>query len=115
MQAYIYHNLLRLGYVVRGEVGTKCGTCRFDLVVYQNGRPVRIIEIKKQKKAPGNKFTKRAVRWRQSEQFSRYGEFGLPVDTILGLSQAHGYIAALENGGGFSRELPPPLTTTRGL
>ena len=113
VQAYVYHHLLRLGYAVRGEVGTRCGTCRFDLVVYQNGRPARVIEIKKQKRAAGNKFVKRATRRENRNQLSRYSEFGLPVDTVCGMAAARGYIAALENGGGFSRELRLPLVAAK--
>ena len=90
IQAIIYAGLLALGYAVRGEVPTRCGTCAFDLVVYRDDKPIRIIETKKKRAAIGKR-----------KQVRRYAKFGVPVDLVCGMSQARGYVSRVEHEGGF--------------
>ena len=89
IQAYLYHALASLGYTVRGEVTTRCGTCRFDLVAYYCGSPVRIIEVKKGK---GRHPNPGALQRKREKQLARYRVFGVPVDGVFSLSKAREYV-----------------------
>ena len=94
IQAYLYCELRRLGYDVRGEVSTKDGDCRFDLVVFANKKPVRIIEVKSCRK-----------RYR-SRQLEQYRAYGIKVLSVCGMSEAIELVRrASVNGGRHSLPL----------
>lgn len=96
VQMFLCNSLNSLGYVARGEVMAKCRTCRFDIVVYKDSMPVRIIEVKKQKvrKKRTSVFTdpKSVIR----EQVERYKHYGLGVDLVCGMNDAKKYIKRVE-------------------
>lgn len=103
VQAYVYHELKRLGLLVRGEVKSRCGTCRFDLVVFVGNRPVRIIEVKKGRPALGTKTANAQIKKTRARQIRQYGKFGIPVDSIVAMRQARIYVEHVERTG----SLPP--------
>ena len=90
VQAYLYNELQKLGYVVRGEVRwfdpeTRIH-CRFDLVIYDGDAPYWIIEVKPH--APG----KRKMNLEDTRQGRRYRLFGIPVTFIYGISDATDFL-----------------------
>lgn len=103
IQAFLFSELQRLGYQVRGELSTKCKSCRFDLLVSKDGVILRIIEVKKHRNAhsAASSFfgdcgkVKRA--WRS--QVNRYSMFGITVDIVGAMSNAREYIAKIEKIG----------------
>lgn len=93
IQAFLYLELKKLGFVVRGEVATKCGTCVFDIVVYQSEKPVRILEVKKYRKPVGaTRIDKRKAAKSRADQLARYSAFGVPVDLVCTISNAKEYV-----------------------
>lgn len=87
IQAYLYCELRRLGYDARGEVTTKDGDCRFDLVIFCAGRPVRIIECKRSRKQY------------RSRQIEQYGLYQVKVVSVCGKEQAKQLIAKAAAAG----------------
>lgn len=90
IQAFLYFELRRLGYNVRGEVGTYHSKAKFDLVIYdrkKSGRfPLRIIEVKKQRRS-------REAHTKSGSQIHRYYEdYGVPVDLVGGMDEAESYL-----------------------
>lgn len=83
VQAFLYTGLKNLGLDVRGEVSASGG--KFDLVIYDAGKPSRIIEVKK-----GG-----AKRCALIQVFEYRENFGLPVDLVIGMNQAIEYIAKI--------------------
>lgn len=85
VQAALFSSLRNNGFDVRGEVKW-CGpaqknarreTCRFDLVIYKDAKPVHIVEVKA---APmTHKVGVEATR-----QGNRYRHFGVPVTFVYG-------------------------------
>lgn len=104
IQSFLYEGLKQLGYTVHGEVGTRCGTCVFDLVVVIDDRPARIIEMKKDR-ARGDKITKRRTVRARAAQVSRYASFGVPVDTVCSMREAKSYLEKVKEHG-----FAPPMT-----
>ena len=87
VQAYLYWELLKIGYTVRGEVGVHKGKARFDLAIYNPSDlryPIRIVEVKK----------RRGKAAQQSHRY--YTDFGIPVDVIGGMKSAERYLAAIQ-------------------
>jgi hypothetical protein len=83
IQAFLYQQLRDMGYLVRGEVTTKKGRARFDLVIFSPGKrfPLRIIEVKKRhSRGTGNQVNR------------YYSEFGVPVDLVGGMDSAREYL-----------------------
>lgn len=78
IQAYLYAELQRLGYVVRGEVVGASG--RVDLVVFDGGVPVRVLEVKARlvNQQHGNTKAKRVA-----EQLARYRDDWCPATVLL--------------------------------
>jgi hypothetical protein len=113
VQAYLYEQLRSLRHNVRGEIKTKCGTCRFDLVVVEDGRPVRLIEVKKGQPPINLKKVVRAVKHSRRKQIARYEQFGLPVDSVCGLAEAKQYVeqVRLHRGWPETPSKAPPKTT----
>jgi len=96
IQAYIYHELKRLGYDVRGEVGQ--GDSRFDLVVFDADKlPIRVIEVKKYRPFY-SKMPRASIRMESRDrdsnrlQLRKYDRFGIRVDVIAGMPNAEKYI-----------------------
>jgi hypothetical protein len=93
VQAALFSALRNAGAEIRGEVkwcedrikGKRRETCRFDLVLYRDGVPVRILEIKCS-----------AVRHKNgvesTRQGSRYRHFGVPVTFIYGSEDAEQFV-----------------------
>ena len=84
VQAFIYNELRSHGIVVRGEVRTRCGSCKFDLVVYCPLRRARVIIETKN----GRSVTARLGRVKTRAQVRRYSEYGLPVLVVRGMKEA---------------------------
>lgn len=98
VQSYLYSSLLALGWKVRGELKTRCRSCRFDLVVFDDqNKPVRIIEVKRRKSRIN------AAKRGDRRQAARYREFGIPVDLVRGMEEAERYIEVVRSGS-----LPKP-------
>lgn len=93
VQAFVYSELRRIGWNVRGEVPTFAHKARFDLVVYDNmDEPIRIIEVKCERRS-----AKRGTR--SGDQIGDYYDFyGVPVDLVCGMSEARKYIARCAAG-----------------
>lgn len=108
IQSFLYEGLKQLGYTVRGEVGTRCGTCVFDLVVVIEDRPARIIEVKKER-AHGDKITKRRTGRARAAQVSRYASFGVTVDTVCAMREAKAYLEKIKAHGFGPVVTPQPL------
>ncbi len=96
IQAFLYAGLDTMGCFVRGEVGTKCGSCVFDLVIYNGATPVQIIEVKKNRRPAcfGKAGKKRAMRQRLS-QIERYKAFGVPVAAVSSMSEAEEFLKTM--------------------
>lgn len=94
IQAYLYCELRRLGYDVRGEVATKDGDSRFDLVVFSKQRPVRIIEVKS--------CHKRC----RAKQLDQYRTYGIKVLAVCGMKEAQELI---QRASGAGARTPLPL------
>lgn len=99
IQAYLFGELIRLGYHVRGEVATKCGTCVFDLVIYRDRVPIRIIEVKKCAAIGCTRKARRSEQRKRESQVDRYSAFGVPVDSVCNLSSAKDYIVQVSVSG----------------
>jgi hypothetical protein len=91
IQAYLYCELRRFGYDARGEVSTKDGDCRFDVVVFVGRKPRRIIEVKKSRKQY------------RSKQIEYYRSYGVKVVSVCGMEQAKELIRK----AGAARKGPP--------
>jgi hypothetical protein len=88
VQAYVYSELQRMGWAVRGELSPKTLNCRFDIVVFdKHGRAIRIIELKKRKSVDALDQDNRTL------QIEKYSQFGIPVTTIKGMSEARHFIS----------------------
>lgn len=94
IQAYVYWKLKEAGHDVRGCVGTKTLTDVFDIVFFDDGRPKRIIEVKKHAKSSR---ARRLARGNTRDQVERYKEFGIPVDLITGMEAAIKYVLAFQD------------------
>ena len=78
---FLYKELKDKGLDVRAEVTSKNLASRFDLVIFEDKIPIRIIEVKRgknTKKTPG--------------QLSKYREYGVPVDFVRGIAEAEKYV-----------------------
>lgn len=112
VQSYLLYELRAMGFDARAEVSA--GTCRMDIVIFESKHPIRIIEIKKQRRKKDDKF-----RWRgrkvhsqgpmvHAKQLAKYSRFGVRVDLVAGADNARKYINQIR--GGFSH-LPIDLAT----
>lgn len=92
VQAYIYNSLCELGLVVKGEVvyetsrrktkdKTRGEKCRFDLVIYENRKAIRIIEVKARQVSHKNGLE-------ATRQSRKYRSFGVPVTFVYGIDDA---------------------------
>ena len=108
IQSYLYQQLLRLGYNVRGEVSSN--RSRFDLVVFRGGKePIQIIEVKKSRPGRTGGFgrggrLRKAIQCRQDKervdkQLEKYKKTGVPLKLICGMAKAKRYIEAVKGGG----------------
>ena len=97
VHAELFVRLRDLGFDVRGEVNWKSKkkeagrkmTCRFDLVVYDDGKPAHIIEIKS---APID----HRDGLENTRQGRRYRMFGVPVTFVYGMEEARAVIDLLK-------------------
>lgn len=89
IQAYLFAKLKAAGFDVRGEVQVHGmfglrkakASCRFDIVIYENGVATLIIEVKA--RVVNHKSTVDDTR-----QGKRYTTFGVPVWFVYGMSDA---------------------------
>jgi hypothetical protein len=89
IQAYIYNTLRAKGFDVRGEVTSRRGSAILDLVVFDNRRPVLIIEVKPS--APKRNWARVKVLIPENiqEQLDDYRRiFGLEVRLVSGMVHA---------------------------
>lgn len=89
VQSFLFEELKRLGYAVRGEVVTYARKARFDIAIYnQHGErfPVRIVEVKRRRRSAmsGSSSGRQVHRY--------YDDFGVPVDLVGGLKEARRYL-----------------------
>ena len=88
VQAYLWNELRKLGVNARGEVKTqhsKRTWVRFDIAIFDNGKLIWIIEIKRNP-------IKHKTTWEDTRQGKRYNEFGVPVNIIYGMPQAQEFL-----------------------
>jgi hypothetical protein len=100
VQAFLYCELRRLGFDARGEVSTRDGDCRFDIVVFSGRRAVRIIEVKGEQKA----F--------RSLQIRQYENYRVKVVSICGMDEAR---ALLVRAAAATPRRPLTLNTDFGI
>jgi hypothetical protein len=84
VQATIWHGLRELGIHARGEIKTKFAgraQVRFDIAVFDSGKLIGIIEIKK---SPIQHQTS----WEGTRQGYRYSQFQVPLRIVYGMEQA---------------------------
>lgn len=101
IQSFLFEQLKRLGFHVRGEVTTKCGSCVFDLVVFDDHQPIRVIEVKKGRRPSGfvSKAGKRMAMQKRNDQLERYRLFGAQVDLVCSIEAAKQYIETVRKVG----------------
>lgn len=91
VQAFLWSGLKSLGIDVRGEVRWQQKKprihCRFDLVIYEEAKAVRIIEVKA---AP----VKHKHGLHNTRQGTRYCKFGVPVTFVYGMSDAQEFLGS---------------------
>lgn len=93
VQSNLYQTLSSLGFKVRGELRTRCGTARFDLILFSDcGKPTMIIEVKRCSKDYRTKINTKQTR---REQLTKYKEFGIPVRVVNGAKEAQNLIDEL--------------------
>ena len=85
VQAHIYSVFKERGFDIRGEVkarlkGTR-ETCRFDLVIFTDGEPSSIIEVKRRHRKHKHGLEK-------TRQARRYRQFGVPCYFVYGIDDA---------------------------
>lgn len=89
VQAFLYTDLLEAGFDVRGEVPWRNKkarmSCRFDVVIYEFGRPVWIVEVK------ARPVSHRTV-VEDTRQGRRYRMFGVPVTFVYGPEDAQRFV-----------------------
>ena len=93
VQAFLYCELARLGYFVRGELSAHGMKARFDLAIFSCSRdwaPSRIIEVKKKKRSLSGKTASGS----QIAQY--YADFGIPVDAVFGMKDAERYLEKIQ-------------------
>lgn len=94
IQATLWVGLRALGINARGEVKTKFAgrsQVRFDVAVFETGGLVGVLEIKREGKQLGTD-------WTTTRQGQRYGQFGVPVRLVRGMSDAEAAIEDARNG-----------------
>lgn len=99
IQAYLFHHLNALGFDTRGEISSRCATCIFDLVVYLDRKPIRIIEVKRSKAKTSVAAHCRKVTKAREKQLDRYGKFGVPVDSVVAMREAKIYVDIVREKG----------------
>ena len=84
VQATIWHGLREIGINARGEVKTRFAgraQVRFDIAIFEAGKLVGIIEIKKSQ-------IQHQTTWEETRQGYRYQQFRVPVRVVYGIAQA---------------------------
>jgi len=102
VQAWLYSALQAAGFNVRGEVVTKTGlsqrgfkVARFDLVIFRNGVPQMIIEVKDKPRSDGQINV-------EGRQYKKYTAFGIPLAYARGMDEAKTLYERLIGEGGNS-------------
>lgn len=107
IQSRLFHALQSLGFDVRGEVRAGVRS-RFDLVIFRDKKPVRIIEVKKRKIKPNTKSVAFQNQRREMlSQIERYRLYGITVDVVQGMKDAELYLQV------FSIDMAPYATITK--
>jgi hypothetical protein len=82
------------------EVRTHGHTCRFDIVVYLDRKPVRIIEVKPADAAgvttTADEFVSRHWRERTEKKLERYRGYDIPVDLVQGIDGVKKYLESAQ-------------------
>jgi hypothetical protein len=102
IQAWLWTELRALGFNIRGEVaarfsapGPRKQQCRFDLVHFENGKAIGIIEVK-----PSRTKHKKPGGWMDTRQGTRYSLYALPVRIVYGMRDALHFVEYASRGGG---------------
>ena len=110
LQATIFRRLREKKIDARGEVSTKTvyymdsdgrrkkGRCRFDLVVFENKKPICIIETKRHKGSRDRKMTK---------QLRKYAVFSMPIIVFSNINKTAQVVKLVELLIEQSRETKP--------
>ena len=99
VQAHLLQKISEMGLDIRGNIQSRCATCFFDLVVYIDRIPVRIIETKRGKPKVSKKAHAIRVFREREKQLERYRQFGVPVDLVVAMREADIYIRQLAGQG----------------
>jgi hypothetical protein len=86
IQAHIYTKLKELGVDIRGEVLSTNNACRCDLVIFEDQKPVLVLEVKKMGKI-------------SDTQRAKYEKLGVRFLVVVGMSGANYFIKSYTNNG----------------
>ena len=86
IHARLYAGIKLCGFHVRGDVPAKGSRKRLDLVIFENGLAIRIIEVKT--KGCADKGPAR-------RQAALYANYGIPIDFVWGNTEAKDYVKML--------------------
>jgi hypothetical protein len=100
VQANLFVDLRKLGLDAQVEVwASGHQKDRFDIVVFEQRRAVRIIEVKKRPTGGVTRTAAEFVCWHKSQrtenQLKSYRAYGIPVDLIQGAQRAKEYLSWL--------------------
>ena len=102
VHAFIYSELKRHGVQVRGNISSPFGggkVCRFDIVIFDNKKPTRIVEVKS-----GTNSQPCGMRG-EGRQCFRYRQFGIPLIYVIGMDAAKLFVDSYLRERGISRRL----------
>jgi hypothetical protein len=92
VQATLFSSLRANGFDVRGEIqwsqrreNERGRVCRFDLVLYEGGRAIHIVEVKSSRVNHSGGVS-------NTRQARRYREFGVPVTFVYGADDAAAFL-----------------------
>jgi hypothetical protein len=96
IQAFLYTELRELGYDARGEVRATTGRSKLDIVIFTDGKPTSIIEVKK-RKINGNSRKRRDAQQLLAREIQRdkYCGYNLPIQDICGMDAAVAFIETM--------------------
>ena len=83
---YLYDHFKKKNVDIRAEVSSYDSKSRFDLVIFKDNAPQRIIEVKASRKS---KVTR--------EQREKYKSYGIPLDIVCGIKQAKEYVGKIDS------------------
>jgi len=91
IQSHIFQHLLKLGYDVRGSLTSRRRFSRLDLVIFEQHKPVLIIEVKK----PGQYMTQ--------TQRDKYETYGIPLEVVRSIREANSLVKRFSTKGALTK------------